>query len=102
MDETALLAMGILVEELANEALGDTGDLVLVEGESSEGEGNAASHAADISQQRRRRRRKRADTSSNNGPVSTHEHLRGVRQKFKRRRLRRESDADQDTAGKGK
>jgi hypothetical protein len=33
MDGTALLAMGILVEELAREALGDTGDLVLVEGE---------------------------------------------------------------------
>jgi len=33
MDGTALLAMGILVEELAKEALGDTGDLVLVEGE---------------------------------------------------------------------
>jgi hypothetical protein len=33
MDGTALLAMGILIEELAREALGDTGDLVLVEGE---------------------------------------------------------------------
>jgi hypothetical protein len=33
MDGTALLAMGILIEELAKEALGDTGDLVLVEGE---------------------------------------------------------------------
>lgn len=33
MDETALLAMGILIEELATEELGDTGDLVLVEGQ---------------------------------------------------------------------
>ncbi|KAJ5337803.1 hypothetical protein N7452_004531 [Penicillium brevicompactum] len=33
MDETALLAMGILIEEMAAEELGDTGDLVLVEGE---------------------------------------------------------------------
>ncbi|CAG8160588.1 unnamed protein product [Penicillium olsonii] len=32
MDETALLAMGILIEEMASEELGDTGDLVLVEG----------------------------------------------------------------------
>ncbi len=31
-DETALLAMGILVEEMAAEVLGDTGDLVFVEG----------------------------------------------------------------------
>jgi len=33
MDETALLAMGILMEEMATEVLGTTGDLVFVEGE---------------------------------------------------------------------
>lgn len=33
MDETALIAMGVLLEEMAKEALGKTGDLVLVEGE---------------------------------------------------------------------
>ena len=33
MDETALIAMGILLEEMAKESLGKTGDLVLVEGE---------------------------------------------------------------------
>lgn len=33
MDDTALLAVGILMEELAELALGETGDLVLVEGE---------------------------------------------------------------------
>ena len=33
MDETALLAMGILLEEAAKEILGDAGDLVFVEGE---------------------------------------------------------------------
>lgn len=33
MDETAMIAVGILVEEMAKEALGETGDLVLVEGE---------------------------------------------------------------------
>lgn len=33
MDETALLAMGILIEEMAAEELGNTGDLVLVEGQ---------------------------------------------------------------------
>lgn len=32
MDETALLAMGILIEEMAKEELGETGDLALVEG----------------------------------------------------------------------
>jgi hypothetical protein len=33
MDETALLAMGILLEEAAKESLGETGDMVFVEGE---------------------------------------------------------------------
>lgn len=33
MNETALIAMGILMEEMAKESLGETGDLVLVEGE---------------------------------------------------------------------
>ncbi|KAL4895596.1 hypothetical protein BDV59DRAFT_141715 [Aspergillus ambiguus] len=33
MDETALIATGILLEEMARESLGETGDLVLVEGE---------------------------------------------------------------------
>ncbi|KAJ9195639.1 hypothetical protein DTO164E3_6715 [Paecilomyces variotii] len=33
MDETALIAMGILLEEMAQEYLGETGDLILVEEE---------------------------------------------------------------------
>ncbi len=33
LDETALLAVGILMEEMAREALGETGDLAFVEGE---------------------------------------------------------------------
>ena len=33
MDETALIAMGILLEEAAKESLGETGDLAFVEGE---------------------------------------------------------------------
>ncbi|KKZ66637.1 hypothetical protein EMCG_00200 [[Emmonsia] crescens] len=33
MDETALIALGILLEETANESLGETGDMVFVEGE---------------------------------------------------------------------
>jgi len=38
MDETALLAMGILFEEAAAEALGKTGDLALLEGDLDDGE----------------------------------------------------------------
>lgn len=33
MDETALLAMGILIEEAAKESLGETGDLTFTESE---------------------------------------------------------------------
>lgn len=32
MDDTALLAVGILLEEAADEVLGETGDMVFVEG----------------------------------------------------------------------
>ena len=35
LDETALLAVGILMEEMARDALGETGDLAFVEGENS-------------------------------------------------------------------
>ena len=38
MDETALLALGILLEEMAEHVLGDTGDLAFVEGEQIEEE----------------------------------------------------------------
>lgn len=38
MDETALLAMGILLEGMAEHVLGDTGDLAFVEGEQIEEE----------------------------------------------------------------
>ena len=33
LDETALLSLGILLEEMAEHVLGDTGDLAFVEGE---------------------------------------------------------------------
>ena len=35
LDETALLAVGVLMEEMARDALGETGDLAFVEGENS-------------------------------------------------------------------
>lgn len=38
MDETALIALGILLEETAVEALGETGDMVFVEGEEISGD----------------------------------------------------------------
>jgi hypothetical protein len=101
MDETALIAMGILVEEMAKEALGETGDLVLVEGEelpNDADETGAETDTTNRSQSRERvRRRKRANTGANS-MVSSQDNLKGVRQKFKRRKLKRgASTTDADT-----
>lgn len=101
MDETALIAMGILVEEMAKEALGETGDLVLVEGEellAGADEMGAETDTTNASQSRERvRRRKRANTGANS-MVSSQDNLKGVRQKFKRRKLKRgASTTDADT-----
>ena len=38
MDETALIALGILMEETAREVLGETGDLAFLEGDEEGGE----------------------------------------------------------------
>ena len=83
MDETALLAVGILVEEMARDSLGQCGDLVLLEGQLSDEEEVAMSDTTTGSRGRKRRR-----STVVNHPITQHEHLRGVRQKFKRRRLR--------------
>ncbi|KAI4227285.1 MAG: hypothetical protein LQ349_006733 [Xanthoria aureola] len=47
MDETALMCVGVLLEEYMQKILGDTGDLVFVEaGEEKEGSGNVAAQDA--------------------------------------------------------
>lgn len=101
MDETALIAMGILVEEMAKEALGETGDLVLVEGEELSNEideTGAESNTTNASQPRERvRRRKRSHTGASN-KVSSQENVKGVRRKVKRRKLKSgASTTDADT-----
>ncbi|KAA8648883.1 hypothetical protein EYZ11_006421 [Aspergillus tanneri] len=58
MDETALIAMGIMIEEMARESLGETGDLVLVEGEEVPSDDNGDQLAPKIG----RVGRKRANT----------------------------------------
>ncbi|KAJ5960062.1 uncharacterized protein N7479_007212 [Penicillium vulpinum] len=75
MDETALLAMGILIEEMAKEELGETGDLALVEGqELSEEEDNQTGLESDTTN-KSAVRRKRANSN--------------VRRRSKRRKLAR-------------
>ncbi|CAI7631455.1 hypothetical protein PCG10_008985 [Penicillium crustosum] len=78
MDETALLALGILIEEMAKEELGETGDLALVEGqELSEEEDDRTGLESDTTTKSAARaaRRKRANSI--------------VRQRSKRRKLAR-------------
>lgn len=92
MDETALIAIGILLEELAKESLGETGDLVLVEGMKdevnlSEGE------ASELSQGDRSETRKRSSTKRNAGNVFSREELRSVRRKVSRRRKKAQADS---------
>ncbi|OJJ46873.1 hypothetical protein ASPZODRAFT_65401 [Penicilliopsis zonata CBS 506.65] len=86
MDETALIATGILLEELAKESLGKTGDLVLVEGEEEEEE-----DASDGIPSRRRIApkggRKRANTGLSGVTTTSGDDLAGVRKKIKKRRL---------------
>lgn len=78
MDETALLALGILIEEMAKEELGETGDLALVEGqELSDEEDDKTGLGSDTTTKSAARaaRRKRANSI--------------VRQRSKRRKLAR-------------
>lgn len=75
MDETALIAMGVLLEEMVKEALGETGDLVLVEGEEISDDGN----------EWRRSRRSRSRKRESSTVASSGEELEGVVRRKRRR-----------------
>ncbi|KAJ5646449.1 hypothetical protein N7490_002821 [Penicillium lividum] len=78
MDESALLAVGILMEELAKEQLGENGDMVLTEGQwSSEDETGDGPQVG----------QKRPRGKTLEGPASLYQHAQGVRRKIKRHRL---------------
>lgn len=68
MDETALLALGVLMEEASKEALGETGDLVFAEGESDAQDltnprtASDSERSASVVSRTRRRKRRRLDT----------------------------------------
>lgn len=92
MDETALIAVGILLEEMARESLGDTGDLVLVEGEEISDREHQTDTAppANLSKQRANR-----GIIRNTYP-SSGEELQLVRKKRKKRKKSVTSNADVD------
>ena len=91
MDETALIAAGILLEEMARESLGDTGDLVLVEGEEiSDGERQIdTAPSANLSRQR-------ANPGTRNTFLSSGEELPIVRKKRKKQKKSVTSNTDVD------
>ncbi|KAK2794122.1 hypothetical protein FQN52_009204 [Onygenales sp. PD_12] len=79
MDETALIALGILLEEAANESLGETGDMVFVEGEEVSEEGLSSHMPSKL------RGRKRVTVGSSSA-ISGEEVARPRQSRKKRRR----------------
>ncbi|KAL5050579.1 hypothetical protein BDW71DRAFT_103407 [Aspergillus fruticulosus] len=94
MNGKSLLFMGVLLEELAKESLGDTGDLALVEGD------NILTDDESTTRFRKRKGRKRAN-SLTSMYASSGEDLDSVvkrKKRYKKRRLtRRASITDIDT-----
>ncbi|KAF7586127.1 hypothetical protein BBP40_009423 [Aspergillus hancockii] len=85
MDETALIAMGILMEEMAKESLGETGDLVLVEGEEIQSDDDLPVFRAG-----RRIGRKRANTGRSSIMASSGDELGTmVRKTHKKKRAKK-------------
>lgn len=78
MDETALIAMGVLLEEMAKEGLGKTGDLVLVEGEEISNDGD---------EHWRRARRSHSRKRESSTMASSGDDLESVVRRKKRRRV---------------
>ncbi|RAH51540.1 uncharacterized protein BO95DRAFT_5656 [Aspergillus brunneoviolaceus CBS 621.78] len=92
MDETALIAMGILLEEMAKESLGETGDLVFVEGEEISTDEDRLP-----SQSGRRVDRKRANTQ-NSMMASSGDEIKAPLKRQKKRKLARKAwTSDMDT-----
>ncbi|KAL4886916.1 hypothetical protein BJY04DRAFT_43602 [Aspergillus karnatakaensis] len=99
MDGSALLFMGILMEEMAKESLGDTGDLVLVEGEPISSDDEPTSRLG------RKMRRKRANSGASSVYASSGEDLDSVvrrKRRSKKRRLAHWTSTDMDTEAEEK
>ncbi|KAL4941848.1 hypothetical protein BDV06DRAFT_222755 [Aspergillus oleicola] len=98
MNGTALMFMGVLLEQLAREGLGETGDMALVEGDSlsSDDESTLGSRLG-----KKRRGRKRANSGVSGSYVSSGEDLETVVKRKRRvkrpRLLSRASTTDVET-----
>jgi hypothetical protein len=99
MNGSSLIFMGILLEELAKDSLGDTGDLVLVEGETIPTDDESTSRLG------RRIGRKRANSGASSIYVSSGEDLDSVvrrKKRSKKRRLTNWVSTDIDTEAEEK
>lgn len=94
MDETALIALGILLEETAKESLEETGDMVFVEGEVIHAVEPPGSGRESVP---RSWGRKRADTASSAGLGGREDELIKFREVNRRRRRRVKAHADEGT-----
>ena len=84
LDETALLGLGILLEEMAEHVLGDTGDLAFVEGEDV----NDAAHGSAKGSQTRNAEESQSSRTASVRTTSAETSDSDVKQKRKRRKIR--------------
>ena len=84
LDETALLGLGILLEEMAEHVLGDTGDLAFVEGEDI----SYAAHGPIKGSQTRNAEESQSSKTASVRTTSAGTSDSDVKQKRKRRKIR--------------
>ena len=90
LDETALLSLGILLEEMAEHVLGDTGDLAFVEGEDID----KAAHGPAKGTQTMNAEVTKSSKTASTAPASAETSNSEVKQRHKRRKIRHTSDDD--------
>ena len=90
LDETALLSLGILLEEMAEHVLGDTGDLAFVEGEEIDNAAHGPAKGTQTMNAEVTESFKTASTATASAETRDSE----VKQGHKRRKIRHTSDAD--------
>ncbi|KAI9818031.1 MAG: hypothetical protein M1827_000655 [Pycnora praestabilis] len=92
MDGTALIAVGILLEEAAKETLGETGAMVFVEGEEDEGKGDKTLRkAGKVQQASESLKRERSVLAVDEAKVRS-----GLTRRNKRRKVDVETDTGDD------
>ena len=91
-DETALLGLGVLLEEAAANVLGDTGDLAFIEGEEVD-EPNDKIGAGDVEPEEQTDPADVPSDSTSRGPSEVSNHSEGGR-KRKRRKMKHDDSSN--------